>query len=293
MSSGRGPGVIGMVMALFVLIGFGFLFMFAFDEEMQGADQSIESVIAHQAKEIHETKGAIAHAEETLAGTPKLMAIKKELFAVSRVNQYRDGQIDSLKQGITGANAAVDELAAELEAYKNEYRAFARYRAKGRKLDRLETSTGKVYKNVSIREVTAIGMQIRHDGGFRRIPFEELPNDIQDEFQFDFDQKAAAMDQEQARRLAHETAVSAAERLMDENKQLNADSKRDETIRAIAAKESRIDSLLQEMRTLEIAIAREKRKKISRAPQLRETLAARKQLLASLQADIVRLRNQL
>ena len=52
MSSGRGPGVIGMVMALIVLLGFGLLFTFAYDEEAQGGDQSIESVIAHQAKAI-------------------------------------------------------------------------------------------------------------------------------------------------------------------------------------------------------------------------------------------------
>lgn len=29
MSSGRGPGVIGMILALIVLLGFGVLFMFA------------------------------------------------------------------------------------------------------------------------------------------------------------------------------------------------------------------------------------------------------------------------
>jgi hypothetical protein len=32
MQSGRGPGVIGMLLALVVLVGFGLLFMFAFDE---------------------------------------------------------------------------------------------------------------------------------------------------------------------------------------------------------------------------------------------------------------------
>ena len=46
MSSARGPGVIGMIMALIVLLGFGVLFMFAFDEDLQGGGQTIEALVA-------------------------------------------------------------------------------------------------------------------------------------------------------------------------------------------------------------------------------------------------------
>jgi hypothetical protein len=66
MSSGRGPGVIGMLMALVVLVGFGVLFMFATDEGFQGGDQSIESIIKHQAGDIESLKGGIANGMKSL-----------------------------------------------------------------------------------------------------------------------------------------------------------------------------------------------------------------------------------
>ena len=71
MSSGRGPGVIGMVMALIVLLGFGLLFMFAFDEGLQGGSQSIQSVIAQQAKHIIDDQQAITTGRESLAKIPE------------------------------------------------------------------------------------------------------------------------------------------------------------------------------------------------------------------------------
>ncbi len=47
--------------------------------------------------------------------------------------------------------------------YKDEYRAYARGKAKGETIETLETLTGVIYHNAIIREVTAIGIQIRHD----------------------------------------------------------------------------------------------------------------------------------
>lgn len=46
MSSGRGAGVIGSIMAVVVLGGFVLLFVLVFDEGLQGGGETIESVIA-------------------------------------------------------------------------------------------------------------------------------------------------------------------------------------------------------------------------------------------------------
>ena len=293
MSSGRGPGVIGMLLALVVLVGFGVLFMFAFDEGLQGADQTIEARIAHDAKEIENLTSGIANREKELTKIPALQAKTKELSAIKTENRIREGGIDSLKKGITSAKEAIDAKLKDFDAYKDEYRAFARGQAKGQTMPRLETTKGGVYENVTIREVTAIGVQIMHDGGQKRIPFEELPADMQDHFQFDPKQKADAVAKEEASRNEHENAVTASKEALEqqaaEQKVKDAEAAREKAIRAIAVKRSRIQSLEDEIEALEKALPKEAMKRISNAPQMRQQLAAKQRDLAALRADVARL----
>lgn len=297
MQSGRGPGVIGMLLALVVLVGFGLLFMFAFDEGLQGADQSIESVISHQAREIEDTKSGIARGEKTLEGAPLLIAAEKQLGAIKRENQFREGNIGGLKQAIVAANDAIAAKMKDIEAYKEEYRASVRAKAKGELIERLETRKGDAYDKVTIREVTPIGIQIMHAGGQKRIPFEDLPAAMQDHFQFDPKQKAEAVAKENAVRDEHESAVTVATNAADQQaaaqKQRDAEANREKTIRAITMKQSRVESLKDEIKNLGEAIPKESLKRISRAPQMRLQLSAKQRELSALQEDIARMQGSL
>ena len=175
MESGRGPGVIGMLLALLVLVGFGALFVFAFDDKLQGGAQSIESYLASQAKEIADANASISHGQKRLMKAPERHALKKELAGIKRENQSRAARIDSLETGVASAKQDVAALMKAFEGYKDEYRAVARGKAKGETMERLETRDGNAYVNVIIKDVTPIGLQIMHDGGLKRIPYEELP----------------------------------------------------------------------------------------------------------------------
>jgi hypothetical protein len=294
MSSSRGPGVIGMVLALVVLAGFGVLFMFAFDERLQGGDRTIESVIAEQSKEIERLQASIKHGEKELTKTPALLATARELTAAKRDNQFRDGHIDSLRQGVAAANKSIDAKTTEFDAYKDQYRAFVRSRAKGQTMERLVTRKGVIYQNVSLREVTAIGIQIMHTDGQKRIPFEELPAEMQDRFQFDPNQKSAAVARETAERDEHEAAVSVAttaeSRKLAEQRQKEAEANQAKMIRSIAVMESRIESLSHEIKALEEAIPKESLKPLSRAPQMRGQLGNKQRETAKLRAEVARLR---
>jgi hypothetical protein len=297
MSSGRGPGVIGMILALIVLLGFGLLFMFAFDEGWQGAEQSIESVISSQEKEIENIKSGIAHGEKELEKAPALIAAGKKLKDMKRENQFRDGNIDGLKKGIASANEAITAKLAEIEAYKDKYRDYARGRAKGRELEKLETRDGNTYQKVVIREVTPIGFQIMHDGGQKRIAFEQLPAEMQDEFQFDPKQKAEAVAKEEAMRNEHENAVSAAQEVEGKQaavqREKEAEEKRQNMVRAIAVKESRIETLKTEIKQLNEALPKESLKRISNAPQMKLQLSNKQRELSALSDDVTRLRSAL
>lgn len=283
-----------MVLALVVLAGFGILFLFAFDERLQGGDRTIESVIAEQAKEIERLHASIKHGETELTKTPALSATAKELTAAKRENQFRDGHIDSLRQGIAAANKSIDAKTAEFEAYKDQYRTFVRGRAKGQTMERLVTRKGEVYQNVSLREVTAIGIQIMHTDGQKRIPFEELPDELQDRFQFDPKQKSAAVAREAAERDKHESAVSVASAAENdkraEQRQKEAEANQAKIIRSIAVMESRIESLALEIKSLEEAIPKESLKPLSRAPQMRGQLGNKQRETAKLQAEVARLK---
>ncbi len=297
MSSGRGPGVIGMIMALIVLLGFGVLFMFAFDEGAQGGDQSIESVIAYQAKDIVASEALRDSNLTTLAKAPVRVVNAKELARLKREEQSMQEKIAGLKSGVEAGKAAIATRNAATEAYKDEYRALVRGKAKGEIMPKLETTTGAVYTNVNIREVTAVGIQIRHDDGQKRIPFEDLPESMKDHFQFDPKQKEKALAQETA---AHEelaAAVAVTEEAADQQAAVRraeeAEALKRNTARAIAQKEARIKSLDEEIERMEEAIEKEAYKTVSRAGIMRGQLTAKQRELAELHAQISSLQSRL
>ena len=282
-----------MLLAMVVLVGFGVLFLFAFDEGFQGKDQSIESVIANQAKEIDDLKLGIDSGTKRLAEVPARSNAARELATIKRENQYRDGEIESLRQGIAAANEAISAKLADFEAYKDQYRVVVRAKAKGSTMPRLETRSGEVYENVSVREVSAVGMQIIHDGGQKRVPFEDLPAELQDLYQFDPAQKAAAIAREAEERGLHDAAVVAAQEVAGQQamllKQREEEAARERAAAALKVMQARIKTLGDEIRGLEQALELEVRKPLSRAPQMRQQISAKQRELAGLEEKVARM----
>ena len=306
MSSGRGPGVIGMVMALVVLLGFGLLFMYASDETDR-AGQSIESVIAHQAKDIESQKATIIFERQKLDQAPARVANAKELARIKRESQALTDNSANLKTRIEAGKA---EVALRLEAladYKDEYRAYARGKAKGETLDKLETLTGIVYNSVLIREVTAIGIQIRHADGQKRILFEDLPEAMKDRFQYDPKQKDQAMAEEAATRDVHEAAVAVADDLadqkMDAQREKDAEEVKARIRQDIAVKEGLVASIKEEIKGLEAEIDRAAadasaaraagRMHINKSGSISSNIRSKQGRISTLQAEMAQMRGRL
>jgi hypothetical protein len=294
MESSRGPGVIGMLLALVVMAIFVMLFIFAFDEKFQGGGKSIESVIADQAREINDVKTAISEAEKQLTDVPAIKTRTNELAVLKRENQSRASGIEGLVSGIESAKEQIASLTRDFEAYKDKYRAMVRGKAKGETMERLETRDGKVYLNVTVREVSAIGIQIMHDGGLKRVPYEQLAESMVDRFQFDAKQKAAAIAKEEEERAQHDSAVSTAKAAetqgLEEKRKTEAEARKEAMARDLAVRQSRIMSMRREIDSLENAIQSESLKSISRAPQMRIQLAKKQRELSELEADVARMR---
>lgn len=282
-----------MVMALIVLLGFGALFMFAMDEGAQGADLSIEAIIKRQDKEIDTLKSNLESATEDLSHAPERETVAKTLASTARENQSREVEIEDLRSGLETANEGIARLVTEFEDYKDEYRAFARKEAEGEKLPELTTNDGATYKNVTIREVTAVGMQVRHQAGFKRIPFELLPDDLQDRFQFDPTQKDEAIAEEHARRLEHEKAVAKTHEGLAQQRAAELQEKQRQ---AEVAKRQRVSQLRngilaldRQMDDLNRDISAEAGKSISRAPQMRARLNGLRNKQAAMRSELSRL----
>lgn len=307
MSSSRGPGVIGLVMALVVVFGFGSLYMFVYDDKLQGGGQTIGSLIARQGQEIESERMAIENGSKALEDATVRTTYARDLALLKRETTAKNEKIDLLKNKVDVGKAGLARQIQAFEDCKTSYRTYARGKAKGETLATLETLTGVVYKNVSFRGVTAIGIDIRHDDGHKRIPYEELPAAMQDRFQFDKEEKQKAMTAETAARNVHEASVAVAEGVesvqMEKNNLKNTEANRQRINQNIAAKEAQVASLKQDI----VNLQSEKSRADSQASSARAAgrvhiklgdaisgdIQSKQNRIAALQSEINQLQSQL
>ena len=190
----------------------------------------------------------------------------------------------------------------------------ARRQAVGQVIAKLETLKGDVYENVTIREVSPIGIAIRHDAGSRRVPFEELPLEMQRQFLFDPKEKEKALADEHAVQNAHLAQVEAAKVERSEvQKTGQAEEYRLKVSKAIATKSARIQVLEDEIDSLEEQIRRDEYEKnnpegyydrygnfrrariggISRIPELQKKLNEKRQEYGVLKQQVATLQVEL
>jgi len=191
-TSSRGPGVIGTLIALVVLAGFGTLFMFAFDEGMGGGEKSIESVIRDQAVEVDSLKTTISESSKPLEIAPERKKTASEADEIARQTRLNKGKVDAASRIIEKVKLEIVGVQKSLEDYKQSYREQIRGEAVGLKYPELKTLTGKTFVNVSINKVDAVGISFRHADGSTRVAFDILPADIKEYFHYDVAEKDRA-----------------------------------------------------------------------------------------------------
>jgi chromosome segregation ATPase len=244
-----------MLMALMVLVGFGILFMYASDDMSKPASRSIESIIAEQNREITNQATHLEELKNVLSKLPERVALKKALVEKNQSIKTAQEKISALKTNVESNQAEIAAEVAKLEGYKDKYRAHVRGKAKGQAMDTLTTRNGTVYKNVNIREVTPIGIQIRHDEGHKRIAFEELSDELVDYYQYDSKQKEKALKQEMEARANHEAEaahanVKASEQLAQQQA-MSAEARKEDIQKQIVIKESQMRQIRGAIRDLQ------------------------------------------
>ncbi len=191
-TSSKGPGVIGTVMALVVLSGFVLLYFLVFDANMMGGGIKIESVIRDQAVEISGLRDRLDSKTKETTIIPERQKILSELEEVTRKIRLDQGEVEGLTRVIAKVKNEIVETGKNFETYQQAFHVQIRGEATGSKYPELKTVSGKSYKGVTITRVDAIGMAFTHQDGSSRVDFSDLPTDIQEHFQYDPKEKELA-----------------------------------------------------------------------------------------------------
>lgn len=278
LTSSRGPGVIGTLLALFVLVGFGTLYMFVFDEGLQGGQKKIEAVIRDQGTLIETHKIQLENFKTRIEEAKRLKEVAKEaddlkLRADNAVKRL--AELGEAKKAAEAAVAAADEAWAK---YRDEYRASEWAAAEGEELGDITTVSGRKYEKVKIRKVDHLGIQITDTTGPKAIASEELPPELQDRFQFDEKIKEAVVkkqnddlgvfsDNVEIAAINQKIAAkeASAQELAKQIETLNAE------IQTATANQAKFEVAIASKRS---EIAAERTKAVSRAPQMQEELRA-------------------
>ncbi|MGB0992053.1 MAG: hypothetical protein ACPG32_06245 [Akkermansiaceae bacterium] len=181
LTSAKGPGVIGTLLALVVLIGFGLLTMFA---SMPGTENTLANKIKDKEKSIASLTAREKNWQEKSIKYSQNRKAQEELNSKQSELKRRLATLEKEKGNVETSKAKIAELQVALESYKKKYRIAERASAVGDVLGTLTTKDGVTYNKVKILEVSALELRIRHENGSKRIHYEKLPDDLFDRFQF-------------------------------------------------------------------------------------------------------------
>lgn len=199
LTSSRGPGVIGTLLALVVLVGFGGLTMVVFNDNTSG--KGLGAQIKDKEAAIRNQEARVKHWQMAAVEYDARRKQADKLDSLSRRLGRKQAAVAKAKTGVDQAKTKILRLVEEFESYKERYRVAERAKSAGEKMAKLTTKDGKVYEQVKVLEVTAIGMKIMHKSGTSRVEYHRLPDEIQDRFQFT-KEGAAKIEQKEAAQVA-------------------------------------------------------------------------------------------
>lgn len=183
-SSHRGAGVIGTLVAVGVLAVLGVLFILVFDEDFQGGEQTIESIIRDQAKQTENLAIAIANKEKLIADAGRYKKTADELTTTARQLQSKKALSEETLSRITAIKESIQKKQAEWDQYVIAYRKAERSQEIGKQYPELVTKSGRVYKAVTIKKIDDLRISVSHEGGSGSIPWSELPPELIERLQF-------------------------------------------------------------------------------------------------------------
>jgi hypothetical protein len=184
-SSSKGPGLIGLLLGLFVPAGFCGLGFAVFDGRLNGEIASRKKKELNQdAQNILLLKDQIVRSDGLMDGRKKRKAYARKLGVTKRGIDLRKIRLAEITSEVDGENWKITALKEEKKVYMQHYRKVAADRMVGRVVTKLTTSDGKIYYNVEITKVSGLEMSFKHKNGVGNVKLAVLEDALQDTLQF-------------------------------------------------------------------------------------------------------------
>lgn len=241
----RGAGVIGTCLAFFILVSMVALSLFAFDPSLNGMWESTSAMVARQQREI----GVLGRQVEQTQVRYDAYRESKRFRDAVKANMLRqeatDQRLKEVDEKTVKITAERAGLKARHDAYVAAYRKQVRGQAKGEILPTIVTKDGRTLENPQVVEVNAAGIQLRYADGILRVSAKELPQEMWERFQFDEEEMADYLDQEEDIAHNYEKGV---EKALAEGKDNLRKEKEGSRKQRIARLEGDIDELKDRVR---------------------------------------------
>lgn len=184
LSSHRGAGFIGTLIAVGIFVALGSLFILVSDENFQGGGKTIESEISDQKKQIEQLESTIEHYQKSILAGQQNQKVAVEVDSLTRQLQSREQRVTDANATIEQTNKEITETSQAWEQYKTAYRKYIRAKTIGTNYPEIVTQSGRKYTNATVRKIDDLRITVAHDGGSGSIPWNELPKEIIELLQF-------------------------------------------------------------------------------------------------------------
>lgn len=213
--SARSPGVIGVVLGLVVLVGFGALGMAVFDGRLNGDNATrLKEEVRAQSITIFSLEDDIERAEKKLVDQKRNEAVHQKLAVVSKTMELLEKKEKEFAPQITKLREEIKQLGEDQLAYRDEYRVYERKRAVGETFDEVALASGKVLKKAQVREILTDKVRFTTEYGSASAEWKDLPQSWRDRFQIgegELEKHSQMMD-EMRRKRGQATAAAQAQR---------------------------------------------------------------------------------
>lgn len=179
-----GPGTVGVVLGLFVLLGFGGLTLAVWDGRLNG-DNATALANDIKSREIE----IAGYNDEKIWLQKKLVKQEKEKFAKEKLTSL-EKTIDAvlakkveLERAIETEEKIAETVREKKMAYRDEYRDYERSRAAGESYDSIVLKNGRELKGVKILKVFPDRVSFATEYGSSAIDWNDLPESWSTRFQ--------------------------------------------------------------------------------------------------------------
>ena len=104
-----------------------------------------------------------------------------------------ESSVQDLRTRRANLKSSIQKLSEEFDEYRKRYRNKVWRDAIGERIESLLLKSGRQFDKVSITRVTPIGMEITYADGIARIDSKELSNEFIDRFQWNEEERSAAL----------------------------------------------------------------------------------------------------